>query len=239
MSTDALRHHGRVRPAAAAAKARREKIALVVGAVILAGLLAFEGPKTLKSLQHSSTATSEATPTVTTPAAPAAPPHHPVSLRALRGYSAKDPFVPQLASASSGSGPAAQAAVPPRVRTSDFVEKDPFVPQQAAVTVSSPSSGGGSSKTTRAASAGGGYIVMLASVYLGRGRGAAEHAAAAARAHRVPDVHIVLSSEYPTLRTGFYAVYSGPYSTLDKALGMLQEIRGRGYVSAYTRRLSR
>jgi hypothetical protein len=119
------------------------------------------------------------------------------------------------------------------VRSSHFVVKDPFVQQISAGAAAGPGTSAKSSAIT-----GGGYIVMLASVYVGRGHHAADREAAKARAHGVPNVGIVLSDQYPTLRTGFYAVYSGPYPTLGKALTMLEAIRGHGYVSAYTRRLA-
>ena len=78
---------------------------------------------------------------------------------------------------------------------------------------------------------------MVASVPFAAGGSDAKHEAAVARAHGVPSVKVVNSSSYPTLREGYYAVYSGPYSTLSKALAALAHIRGLGYVSAYTRRL--
>jgi hypothetical protein len=99
---------------------------------------------------------------------------------------------------------------------------------------------GGSSSpgSTSAPVAGvGAYIVVVASVPVGAGGSDAKHEAAVARAHGVPSVKVVDSSKYPTLREGYYAVYSGPYPTLAKALDALGHIRGLGYVSAYTRRL--
>jgi hypothetical protein len=125
------------------------------------------------------------------------------------------------------------AVTPPHVRTSGFVLKDPFV-QQITASASGLSTGSGSSTAAR-----GNLIVIVASVALERGKKDADAAAAKARAAGVPNVHVVASSSYPTLRNGFYAVYSGPYGTLDEALKMLERIRGRGYVSAYTRRLAR
>ena len=56
MATDAVRYGKRGRQEAArAAKERRTKVMLVVGAVLLLGLLAFEGPKTLKKLRGTTT----------------------------------------------------------------------------------------------------------------------------------------------------------------------------------------
>jgi hypothetical protein len=244
MATDAIRAQTRSKAAGRAAKERRQKIALIVGLVILGGLVAFEGPKTLKSLQGSDSNSSARTaapsagtvPGAPTTSAPAAP--RTVDLSSLRGYAVKNPFKPQLGT-STGAAASALRAVAPAVRSTHFVAKDPFVPQLSATTAVAPASTPGTAPTAAPAATRGGYIVMLASIYTGRGRAKAAKAAAKARARHVPNVRIALSSDYPTLRTGFYAVYSGPYTTLGRALAMLQTIRGHGYVSAYTRRLAR
>jgi hypothetical protein len=79
---------------------------------------------------------------------------------------------------------------------------------------------------------------MVASIPISDGRDVARATAATARSQGVPSVKIVDSSRYPTLRTGFYAVYSGPYPTLADLLPALEQVRGKGYPSAYTRRLA-
>jgi hypothetical protein len=240
MATDAVRYRRGAREASARAqKERREKIALVAGCVLLAAIGAFEGPKTLKRL-HGSSASSTPAPTVapSTPATPvpAAPPK-PVSLKPLARFAAKDPFVPQIVSAPSKPTPVLPNN-PPAVRASHWVQKDPFV-QQLSVDSAGPITGGSSSSGSKAAPVvgSGAYIVVVASVPFGAGGSDAKHEAAVARAHGVPSVKVVNSSNYPTLREGYYAVYSGPYPTLTQALAALAHIRGLGYVSAYTRRL--
>lgn len=241
MATDAVRYRRQGRAdAARAQKARREKIALGVGCAVLLGIGAFEGPKTLKRL-HGSSASSASAPAIApgspATAVPVAPPK-PVSLKPLARFAAKDPFVQQIAS-GSGTVTPVLANNPPAVRTSHWVQKDPFV-QQLSVDTPGPAVGGSSSssgsKGAPVAGAGA-YIVVVASVPFGAGGSDAKHEAAVARAHGVPSVKVVNSSNYPTLREGYYAVYSGPYPTLTKALAALAHIRGLGYVSAYTRRL--
>jgi hypothetical protein len=240
MATDAVRYRRGAREASARAqKERREKIGLVVGCVLLLAIGAFEGPKTLKRLRGSSASSAPAPAIVPgSPAAvvPAAPPK-PVSLKPLARFAAKDPFVPQVVSAPTKPTPVL-ANNPPAVRTSHWVEKDPFV-QQLSIDSAGPVSGGSSSSGSKSApvAGSGAYIVVVASVPFGAGGSDAKHEAAVARGHGVPSVKVVNSSNYPTLREGYYAVYSGPYSTLAKALDALGHIRGLGYVSAYTRRL--
>jgi hypothetical protein len=240
MATDAVRYRRQGREASARAqKARRDKIILGVGCALLAGIGAFEGPKTLKRL-HGSSAPATPVPAITpgSPAiaVPAAPPK-PVSLKPLARFAAKDPFVPQITSLQSKPTPVL-ANNPPKVRMSHFVEKDPFV-QQISLDAAAPSTGGSTSSGSQAVpvAGSGAYIVVIASVPIGSGRADANHEAAVARAHGVPSVKVVDSSKYPTLREGYFAVYSGPYPTLAKALAAVAHVRGLGYVSAYTRRL--
>jgi hypothetical protein len=227
-----------------AAKAKREKIVLAVLGVVLLGLLAFEGPKMLKrshgSSSSSATSAASATGSTSVGSATAAPAQQPVDLKALNRYPSKDPFIAQLgASAATVSGPVSAAGPP--VRAKHFVAKDPFVAQ---LTLSNPAPAGSPGSTppatdeTGTSGGNGDYIVILASIPLSYGHAAASTAAAAARKAGVAKVRIVDSSGYPTLRTGFYAVYSGPYATLDELQPVLEQIRGQGYASAYTRRLA-
>jgi hypothetical protein len=251
MAVDAVRYRSRKGDRNRGAKERRQKIFLGAAAVVLVALLAFEGPKTLKKLHGSSIATPAPAPA--TIAAPAASPaastpateQAKASLATVKHMAAKDPFAVQIG-VPAGSAPAVQAPTAPTVRESHFVAKDPFVQQVTASSVAvAPAAGGGSSPTkpggsatTPKADATGKYIVVLASIPLSSGHGVASQAAAAARSHGVGSVSIVDSSKYPTLRTGFFAVYSGPYPTLKELQPALESIRGQGYPSAYTRQLA-
>jgi hypothetical protein len=243
MAVDAARSRRRAKEAGRAAKARREKITLGAGILILALLLALEGPKTLNALKGSSPApASTATQTTAHRSQTAVAAPTTVSLKSLKNYSVKDPFVQQVGGSTSGTGtPSTVSSVKaPAVRTEHFVPKDPFAQQiqaaaPATVFVQSVASHGASA----AAAGAGSTIVILASVSLQQGRLAAEKAAAGARTQGIPNVNVALSSNYPTLRRGYFAVYSGPYPTLDRALAMLETVRSLGYVNAYTRRLAR
>lgn len=240
MAVDAVRYGSRNRKQSArAAKARREKIILAVGGGILVLLLVWQGPKTLKALQGTKPAPPAAVTSATgVPGASAAPSAvKPVDLKQFDRFASKDPFVSQVATQSAVTTKPL-ATTPPAVRTSHFVAKDPFVQQVTLGGTTAPgapsAAGGGATSTAR-----GSYIVMVASIPVSDGHDRAARAAALARKQGVAHVGIVLSSSYPTLRSGFYAVYSGPYPSLAAALTALEQVRGHGYVSAYTRRFAR
>jgi hypothetical protein len=237
-----------------AAKAKREKILLAALVPILIAIGALEGPKTLKKLHGSSVpatpAIAPATSSSSTSGASAAPARKVADLSRLSKLAAKDPFDAQIG-ATPAAGASPTLASPPAVRTSHLVAKDPFVQQLTLAPAPAPAASAPSTAkptTTKASTAAGSgkdvssrtgnYIVILASIPLSDGRAVAGSAAAAARSHGVNAVKIVDSTKYPTLRTGFYAVYSGPYATLPELESALEQIRGKGYLSAYTRRLA-
>ena len=240
MAVDAARHAPRKRQQSArAAKERRQKIILGFGLAVLALLVVWQGPKTLKALHGGGSApvSVATTPTGTPAVAP-----KPADLREVNRFSAKDPFVEQVAATVSGAPQTPEAVTPPAVRTSSFVAKDPFIQQVSLLdtgpTTSTPTTPGGQGAEP-AAGGKAGYIVLLASLPLSYGHTRAEGEAALARKRGVGSVKIVDSSNYATLRSGFFAVYSGPYASLGAALKALEEVRGRGYASAYTRRIAR
>jgi hypothetical protein len=243
-----------------AAKAKKEKILLAVCGVLLLGILAFEGPKTLKKLRGGSAVPAPATvaPSSASTSAGGAGAASSVAkagdFAATRHMASKDPFAAQLGTEAAASSPVTSVAGP-AVRESHFVQKDPFIqqltfaaPAPAASATAPPTtpaagkSASGKHATTKPAvgkaEANGNYIVMVASIPISDGRGAASAEAAKARSHGISSVNIVDSSRYPTLRTGFYAVYAGPYPTLAELLPALEQVRGKGYPSAYTRRLA-
>jgi hypothetical protein len=254
MSVEVVGYRSRKRndEAKRAAKAKKEKILLAVCGVVFVAVLALQGPKMLKKL-HGSSAAAPSTVAPSTPTVPGAGAAAAGStakardLKATKRFAAKDPFHAQLATGAAAA-PMVSAATAPHVRVAGFVKKDPFIQQvsfaDAAAPVPTPPAATPARKPDRGKAAGGktasggNYIVMVASIPISEGRGGAHAAAAAARSHGVPSVKIVESSHYPTLRTGFYAVYSGPYPTLGELLPALEQVRGDGYTSAYTRRLA-
>jgi hypothetical protein len=159
--------------------------------------------------------------------------------------------------ASSSAAPATPAApvVPltdtetPRTalpRGDDFGRKDPFAARSAAV-----ASPGGVRKgetgfrlvaTTRsiavtAATTDGSFVVVLRSVPVAAGRGAALRAAAAFRQRGLPNAGVLLSSKYGSLRTGYYVVHAGRFSSRLAAWTTLLLARGAGADAPYVRPL--
>lgn len=224
----------RVAPDARAAREKKQKIMLGVGLTLLVGLGALQGPKTLRQLRGSQTSASPAaaSPAGSTAGAPAAAPVSHAALQALRRFPQKDPFVVQVGSPSPAS-PGAIDARPPAVRRSHYVSKDPFVPQATALGGAAPAP---LPATTPIRSGRGGYIVVLESISLADGRGEARSAVAVARKAGL-HAAVLDSTKYATLRSGYLAVYTGPYSTVDQVLRALSAARSHGYVAAYARRL--
>ncbi len=204
------------------------------------------------------TAAPATAPTAATSPAVATRPVSKAALKRLNVYVTKDPFVQQVATVN-GAVPTGTAATGPAVRGTHFVAKDPFVQQlvvapaiPVGTTASSSSSfpagstttptktattGSKTKSTTTAGSSAAGYIVVIASVPLSAGRKTANHYAAQARQHGLGPVSVVNSTKYPSLRTGFWVVYTGTFATLSKTLAAVETARHNGYPSAYSRRL--
>lgn len=260
MASEAVRRRARVRAASTVARARREKMALALGILVLAGLLALEGPKTLRSLQGASPAPAPATTTTATASHKTAATAS-SSLEEVSRFSVKDPFAQQLTGNGTPSAGPTHASGP-RVRTSHFVPKDPFKQQllpptsaaSTAVPVTPPkvlppkpaarmraseakSEAKKATKMQSLASLGSGTVVIVASVPVAQGQAAAKKVAAQARSRGVTNVHVALSSASKTPRTRYFAVYAGPYSTSTAAVKELGSVRKAGYASAYTRHL--
>jgi hypothetical protein len=83
-----------------------------------------------------------------------------------------------------------------------------------------------------------GYTVVLRSVPTSEGRGEADAAAARARREGLPQVGVLLSSNYSSLRPGYYVTFSGIYDRLSQARNALPRARSRGFPLAYAREVS-
>jgi hypothetical protein len=79
-----------------------------------------------------------------------------------------------------------------------------------------------------------GWIVILASIPSGTGRGSAASFARDARA-KVGSLSILNSSNRRPLRGGYWVVYSGPYGSLEAVSRRAESIHASGYGSAYIR----
>jgi hypothetical protein len=136
------------------AKAKRQKVILVVGGVLLLGLLAFQVPRTMK-LMNSQGQSASSSPSTTTSSTPGSTPLAPPS---LDGSSSAAPGVPSAGSAASTSADGISDPSNPLspnagqlVSFSRFKSKDPFKQQIAtgcqANTAGSCSSGTPTSST--------------------------------------------------------------------------------------------
>ena len=145
----------------AVAKARQQKMILIVGAVVLAGLLVLQGPKLMKQLNGSKSA-STASSTTTTPSTSSSDTSTDNSAAAPAPTTSAGTAVPAIAIGAT-SGPTAKVAgvslrvgAPPTPQTgqlvsfSSFKAKDPFVP---GVKDGSGAGAGSSGGTTTASGA--------------------------------------------------------------------------------------
>ena len=81
-----------------------------------------------------------------------------------------------------------------------------------------------------------GYAVILASKDAASFTEAdAQAIADQATAAGVPMVGVLDSSLFPSLNPGYWAVFSGPYTTKDEAALAATTIQGQGYPDAYAR----
>ncbi len=81
-----------------------------------------------------------------------------------------------------------------------------------------------------------GWTVFLASVPHSEGRASAEAKARAAKQKGLPEVGVLDTDNYSSLRAGFYAVFSGIYETRAQALANRTRAR-TDYPSAYEKRV--
>ena len=131
----------------AAAKAKKQKKIAIIGGVILLGLVAFQGPRTLKMLHHQS-ATAAPAPAAPAPATPT--PATPTSTPATGATGAVTPTSAQLGSDSlvvnADLSPAPLEGQLPDLTS--FTTKDPFQQKDDVATTSAGSTAGGSSTNT-------------------------------------------------------------------------------------------
>jgi hypothetical protein len=83
-----------------------------------------------------------------------------------------------------------------------------------------------------------GHTVVVASVPTTNGREAALRLARAAIAAGLPRVGVLDSSEFASLRPGYFVVFSGFYETEDGALAAVESAQSRGYPRAYEREIT-
>ena len=139
------------------AKAKRQKVMLAVGSVLLLGLLAFQVPRTMKMLKPQ-TDTSSSSPSTTTTSAAGSTPLAPPSLDGSSTGATSGSGAVSTASTSTDGVSDPSDPLPPNsgqlVSFSKFKSKDPFHQQISDCTAESSASGasGCGSSTTSASS---------------------------------------------------------------------------------------
>jgi hypothetical protein len=83
-----------------------------------------------------------------------------------------------------------------------------------------------------------GYTVILRSTPTSDGRGPAEAAAQRAINAGLPEVGILDSSNFSSLRSGYYVTFTGVYDTLNEAEAALPRARSAGFPLAYVREVA-
>jgi hypothetical protein len=97
---------------------------------------------------------------------------------------------------------------------------------------------GGSGTVTSWPSGRDGYTVVLASIPTSQGRSAAESRARQAIANGLDEVGVLNSSDYASLRAGYYVVFAGIYSSAEDAAAAVPAARSAGYPRAYRTRVA-
>jgi hypothetical protein len=83
-----------------------------------------------------------------------------------------------------------------------------------------------------------GYTVILQSVPTAEGRDEADDTAQRAIRSGLPEVGVLDSSDYSSLNSGYWVVFTGVYDTLNEAENALPRARNAGYPLAYVRQVA-
>jgi hypothetical protein len=145
------------------------------------------------------------------------------------------------AQALPGAPPAAATLPPSTVPVPPITD----VPTESGITVPSITNTTSTATTTVPAAGIGtwpagrsGWTVILASVAEAQGRSEADAVAQRATAAGLPQVGVLLSTDYSTLRPGFWVTYTGVYGAESEARSALPTAQAAGFASAYPRRIA-
>jgi hypothetical protein len=215
------------RNAAIRAKQRRTRIMAIVLGVGFAGLLAFQLPKTLKLL-HGGSSSSAAPASPGSPATgPTAPRKFPAILRG--SGTGTDPFgARRVGDGDPGIAPGGGRDPFAARLSGSAAVSTPAVTLPKLIVIGTP----GAHKHLVH-----GWIVILASIPVGRGHGAAVRFARGVNG--LGSVSILNSSNRRPLRGGYWVVYAGPVKTLSAVSLLAGKVHSAGYRSAYIRELYR
>jgi hypothetical protein len=78
-----------------------------------------------------------------------------------------------------------------------------------------------------------GYTLVLESLPLSAGHPAAVARARQAKGHGLPDVGVLVSSQYSSLHPGYYVVFSGIYGSSSEASAAVGSAHAKGFSGAY------
>jgi hypothetical protein len=82
-----------------------------------------------------------------------------------------------------------------------------------------------------------GYTIVIKSVPTSQGRSEADSAAQRARSQGLPQPGVLNSSDYSSLRPGYWVAFTGVYDTESQAEAALPTARSRGFPLAYVRQV--
>ena len=111
-------------------------------------------------------------------------------------------------------------------------------PPPPAQSTPEPAGQGKSGQRLIAGPATNGYTIVLASLPLSEGAGAARSKALAAVKAGLQQVGVLVSSSYPSLQPGYYVVFGGVFASLEEAQSALQAAKS-SFPSAYARPIAR
>lgn len=242
-----------------AAKAKRQKLILAGAGVLLVLVLVIQLPRLLGG--GSSAETAVPPPAVAVPApvtaqtapAPATSAETRAQIERIQAqYTAKDPFSARPITAGAGGAGVRSAPAGTRdpfaLRVGSAGQENVAVVEQAGVrdpfaqraaAPPPPVAPAPPPQPTVTTSRLRGYTIILVSVPVRAGRPAAVQVAAAARSRGVAGVGVLRSSDYATLRPGYFAVYSSLFETRAEAQRAVGRARAQGYPKAYVRPLGR
>ena len=84
-----------------------------------------------------------------------------------------------------------------------------------------------------------GYTLVLESLPVANGNAAAVARARQAKANGLPDVGVLVSSQYSSLHAGYYVVFSGIYGSAAEAAAALGHAHAKGFPDAFERQVTR
>lgn len=142
------------------------------------------------------------------------------------------------------TGPATLTIGPPLISTAETTTTQPtattILPTTTVATTTAPTTTttAGGSAIISWPSGKDGYTVVLRSTPTGDGRGDADAAAQRAISAGLPQVGVLDSGNYSSLRSGYYVTFTGVYDTLNEAEGALPRARSAGFPLAYVREVA-